>query len=252
MSAQNSAEILEISKTCIRCKETRPLSQFGKDKNYPSGHIGACKICVSASSRVYRQKEGCKQKKYAKDKAALALKRKARVYLTCNSCKKKKLRDEFNVDESHATGVDTNRCKKCHIVRTCSFCKEEKPISAFKIKRKNSIAVTCCKDCSNTIQRQWRSGNVEAKEQARYHRLQRRYDLHKEAFEVLYDSQGGKCAICRGEFPSYSKACVDHCHHTGKVRGLLCVKCNSGIGQFKDDIELVELAVRYLRDRKMR
>ena len=252
MSTQNSAEILEISKACIRCKAVQPLSQFAKDKNYPSGHIGACKTCISVSSRTYRQKEGYKQKKYAKDKAKLALEKKSRIYLTCNSCKKKKLRDEFNADESHATGVDTNRCKKCHIIRTCSTCKEEKPVSAFKIKRKGSIAATCCKGCSNIMQRKWRSGNAEAKEQARYHRLQRRYDLHKEAFEALYNSQGGKCAICRKEFSSHPKACVDHCHHTGKVRGLLCVNCNSGIGHFGDDIGLVELAVKYLRDRKMR
>ena len=60
--------------------------------------------------------------------------------------------------------------------------------------------------------------------------------------------QGGGCAICGRE--AWEERCgklhVDHCHASGKVRGLLCEKCNHGIGEFRDDPVLLVQAVAYL------
>jgi hypothetical protein len=74
----------------------------------------------------------------------------------------------------------------------------------------------------------------------------RRYGLTQDDYDKLLEKQGGVCAIC-GDPPKEKHFCVDHCHESGKVRGLLCRHCNAGIGQLKDSIELVEKALTYLK-----
>jgi hypothetical protein len=73
----------------------------------------------------------------------------------------------------------------------------------------------------------------------------------QEQFDQMVENQNGLCLIC-GKPPSgKGKSAilhVDHCHDTGKVRGLLCTNCNCGIGFFKDDPELVKKALAYLED----
>jgi len=75
--------------------------------------------------------------------------------------------------------------------------------------------------------------------------LKARYGMSPEQYELLRKRQGGACAIC-GEQPAEA-LCVDHCHATGQVRGLLCIKCNSMLGFSGDDpIRLAE-GITYLR-----
>lgn len=61
----------------------------------------------------------------------------------------------------------------------------------------------------------------------------------------LYASQAGLCAIC-GKEPEDRRLAMDHCHATGRVRGLLCMHCNVGLGMFKDNKEVLEKAIAYL------
>ena len=75
----------------------------------------------------------------------------------------------------------------------------------------------------------------------------KKYGLTQIDFEVMYEAQGGMCAIC--ERKSIRKSfCVDHDHTTGKVRGLLCGECNIGLGKFKDNLDLLKKAVEYLEN----
>lgn len=76
----------------------------------------------------------------------------------------------------------------------------------------------------------------------------RRYGLNKEWYKEKLIEQNGKCAICGTDKPggSSKKLCIDHCHKTKKARGLLCQKCNTGIGHFYDDINILESAKQYL------
>lgn len=76
-----------------------------------------------------------------------------------------------------------------------------------------------------------------------YMRL-RRYNLTKEQLVELWERQGRKCAICPVEISL--DAPIDHDHATGKVRGLLCHKCNRGLGQFEDSVVLLQKAIAYL------
>ncbi len=75
--------------------------------------------------------------------------------------------------------------------------------------------------------------------------LQRRYDISIHEYNSMLDLQNGNCKICNNPAGKKQLA-VDHDHATGKVRGLLCSNCNTGLGLFKDDIKLLENARRYL------
>lgn len=74
------------------------------------------------------------------------------------------------------------------------------------------------------------------------------YKTTLEHIQSLYDSQDGCCAICKVKFDGYpSKNChIDHCHETGEVRGILCRKCNQGIGYFDERCDILESAKEYI------
>jgi hypothetical protein len=77
----------------------------------------------------------------------------------------------------------------------------------------------------------------------------RRYGVTKQQIELMLKSQNGLCAIC-GQPPGQKGLGVDHCHETGKVRQLLCTKCNLILGFVGDDVELLKLAIAYLERHK--
>lgn len=81
-------------------------------------------------------------------------------------------------------------------------------------------------------------------EAGREYNLKKKYGLTTSDYERMVDAQGGACALC--EVVPEDRLVVDHCHQTGRVRALLCGRCNSGIGFLRDDPVLIELAVGYL------
>lgn len=76
-------------------------------------------------------------------------------------------------------------------------------------------------------------------------RLKRDYNLSKDQFEELYAVQHGKCGVCRCRL-EIDTTHVDHDHHTGLVRGLLCRNCNRGLGLLGDDLPSLKAAVTYI------
>lgn len=76
--------------------------------------------------------------------------------------------------------------------------------------------------------------------------LERTYDITHKDYQLLSEEQSGTCAICKKECVSGRRLAVDHCHTTGKVRGLLCCKCNRGLGNLDDDLDKLRAAVLYL------
>ena len=78
----------------------------------------------------------------------------------------------------------------------------------------------------------------------RWASISQKYNLHEDQYNEMYKLQGGKCAIC--DQPQ-TKLCVDHCHKTKKVRALLCHHCNVILGHVKDDPQLLQKAIRYVR-----
>jgi Autographiviridae endonuclease VII len=142
--------------------------------------------------------------------------------------------------------------------RTCKGCKKTKPIDDF-YKGKYR-----CKVCTVQASNDWRSQNPErsrALGRARYARspdkfkaavrsstLKAKYGLTPEQYDAMLAAQGGHCAICPATEPGGGRAYfdVDHDHVTGKARSLLCHKCNTGLGMFKDNARLLRAAATYL------
>lgn len=103
------------------------------------------------------------------------------------------------------------------------------------------------RDTNRLKQTRRRSEHPTQLEYERTYKLKTKYGLTPAEWDLLYDQQLGRCAICYTDFAGI-KVCVDHDHKTGKVRGLLCVECNHGIGKFKDNPVILRNAAQYLDD----
>jgi hypothetical protein len=89
----------------------------------------------------------------------------------------------------------------------------------------------------------WRAEKITANN--RRFRLRNKYNLTPDQADELLDGQGGVCAICNEDDPTGGWV-VDHDHDSGVVRGILCRKCNSGIGLLKDSVSVLRAATIYL------
>ena len=94
---------------------------------------------------------------------------------------------------------------------------------------------------------------MASKEQQRDHALKSRYGITRAEYNRILRTQGGVCAICSTPPRGLDKRgnreralAVDHDHLTKKIRGLLCVLCNSGLGRFGDNPLLLRRALEYL------
>lgn len=144
--------------------------------------------------------------------------------------------------------------------RFCSGCGITKSVNEYYPRQSNANTresvhgklATTCKECVRATVRQWRVNNTERarknssdwiKRNPIAHRV-RKYGLTKDTYLAMVKSHCGRCAICNSLGKELQ---VDHCHVTGKVRGLLCVGCNTALGKFKDDIRQLQSAIEYLR-----
>jgi hypothetical protein len=83
------------------------------------------------------------------------------------------------------------------------------------------------------------------REERRAAKLAKRYGISLEQWKELYQRQNGLCALC-GKVFSGNDIVVDHCHTTNEIRGLLCHKCNRGLGHFDDNPDRLLKAYHYL------
>ena len=131
--------------------------------------------------------------------------------------------------------------------RVCSHCKVEKKFSEFHLHKGHPHGVSYrCKACA-------RKNNKKYYDPVRMRSLalKRLYGITLDDYNRMLKIQNNRCAICNGTETGRKDIKyfnVDHCHTTGKVRGLLCHGCNSGIGNMKDDVELLDKAIAYLKE----
>lgn len=86
------------------------------------------------------------------------------------------------------------------------------------------------------------------KEKIKHNFYKRKYGITIEEYDKLLNEQKGCCAICFIKQKDIGRnLSIDHCHTTGKIRGLLCNNCNASIGLFKEDINILESAINYLK-----
>lgn len=78
--------------------------------------------------------------------------------------------------------------------------------------------------------------------------LKIKYNMGAEDYTTMLSEQNGGCAICGSPPEEGCFLKVDHCHNSEKVRGLLCNNCNTGIGLLKEDIDIMEKAIKYIKE----
>jgi hypothetical protein len=94
---------------------------------------------------------------------------------------------------------------------------------------------------------QWKKENPEKHAADQRRQLVRRFGITVVDYEAMLKKQRNRCAICRCKEPGGRGTWkIDHCHKTGKVRGLLCHHCNFGLGHFKDSLKIIHAAQQYL------
>ncbi len=119
----------------------------------------------------------------------------------------------------------------------------EKNKERLKQKQKKYMAKT--KKYKSEYDKEYRSKN---KDRVRNNLLKRQYGIDLIAYNKIFLDQKGCCKICSRHQSELSKIlAVDHCHASKKVRGLLCNTCNTGLGNFRDNIESMKRAIKYLQ-----
>lgn len=167
-------------------------------------------------------------------------------------------------------------------MKLCTRCGLEKDATQFysDLRTKDRLR-NRCKPCHAALQREWRAENadrvreqstktkrawyaankdkvnagVRAKRKAnpmpfRRRKLSTHYGLSSSEFDRMLLAQNNQCAICRSPFTKTPH--VDHDHVTRNVRGLLCTRCNTGLGCFQDDPSLLCAGVEYLEARQLK
>ena len=218
----------EELRICKKCGELKPVSCFGKWGRGDGALRSRCKVCKAAYQREYLEKVALGLVKLPAPKESR----------TCRKCGVHKPADCFG-----KRGVNNpalrSKCRECagayrrerYVEDPERYC-----VAARKWCRDNAAKHAATKAA-------WVRKNLD--KHATYSRKVL-YGMTKTEFDVLLASQKGVCAICGGPPVGRRNLSVDHCHETGKIRGLLCGPCNTGIGQLKDDPEIVQKALLYL------
>lgn len=143
--------------------------------------------------------------------------------------------------------------------RTCRICGETKPLERFEIvksPRGNGRRRTC-RECrhqqhiSSGAYARYKEKRKQIRRTVPHPHLYKWYGITADDYLSMHETQDGRCKIClRTQQEATTDKwwlCVDHDHLTGKVRALLCDRCNRMLGQSKDDPSLLERGADYLR-----
>lgn len=122
-------------------------------------------------------------------------------------------------------------------------------------RRKASAAIASKKYRSTQEYRDWKKlyrASPEQQQKRREYEFKRKFGITPADYDRMLVEQGGVCAICGQEETFELKGAkhslaVDHCHKTGKIRGLLCRNCNQALGLAKDNVTILESAIKYLK-----
>ena len=228
------------SKHYVRFKKTGSTDDVPKKRN------GMRKVCgipgceAKYWGRGYCQKHAYRMEKFGEpDPTQIKVSTPKGLYLsdgitkTCSSCYKEKLVDEFSKQKVRPDGLNIT-CKVC--INARQAIRYQDP----KVRQRSAESGA-----------RWRERNPDADADKT---LRRKYGITLAQYDELFAAQGGVCALCKkGETTKRRKKgegrerlAVDHCHDTGRVRGLLCFKCNTAIGSLGDTEADAQRVVDYL------
>lgn len=124
-------------------------------------------------------------------------------------------------------------------MKTCSHCNQHLPLDCFYHSRKRNVADT-----------EWVKAGLSAncKQCNAWNHRRRRYNLTVDELKDL--EQRTNCDICGFAYERALDQCIDHDHATGTVRGVVCRKCNLGLGHFDDDAARLREAANYIEEER--
>lgn len=136
----------------------------------------------------------------------------------------------------------------------CIICNNQFKLT---VVNKKTCSEKCAKEKAKLSSAEWRKNNYEyslkhKKEKYKEYKfaiIEKKYGLTEQTYNEMWLEQSGRCKICNKHEQELGKVLyVDHCHNTGKVRGLLCQKCNSAIGLLYDDLDIILKAANYIKE----
>lgn len=161
----------------------------------------------------------------------------------CTKCKLELTEDSFNKDKTRKDNL-TLWCKDCVHANQ-------------KIRRDNSTPEL--KEKLKTYQREWNRKPENLQKRLDYQKtptgkivkwrtkLKIRYGLTEEKYNDMLSKQDNVCAVCKEAFESSKNRHIDHCHKSGKVRGIICNHCNRALGAVRDRVDILDSLIEYLR-----
>jgi Recombination endonuclease VII len=208
-------------KRCSHCREYKERSEFHRGSG-PDGLHRQCKACRSAcDSEARARREGSRNEGVALAEQGLR---------RCTACREVKPLDDFYRKAASTVGRKS-QCIPCYSERVNQ--RNQTPEARAGKQR--------------AYRRQRDADPDEFRRRQREYALRYKYGLEWERFEAMLKRQDHRCAICGGSEPLVH----DHDHDTGASRGLLCRRCNAGLGMFGDNLGLLEAATAYLRAPKL-
>lgn len=210
--------MLPDSRACTKCGLDKPLSEFSKAPRGKYGVKASCKACDA--------------ERYA-----------------ANPHPSRALPPEEVKRRLEERRGDAKKCTKCGVV------KDRSEFTKSRDGKYGPVLHPLCNACKSERAKRWFRDNPDrADASSRRYSLGKNYGITPEQYDALLQQQGGACAICgEAEPPAHGRTgkqfrlSVDHCHKTGRVRGLLCQKCNRAMGLLGDDPILVRNAIGYLK-----
>ena len=142
-------------------------------------------------------------------------------------------------------------------MKTCTKCNLEKPVSEYwkssKVRKDGTVALRgYCISCGieDRVKRYHERNGKEQQKYRSFKNLMKQYGISVEYYEQERIKQNYQCKICGAHENTqpHKRLYVDHCHDTGKYRGLLCNTCNTGLGMFKDNTEFLHKAIEYINE----
>lgn len=198
-------------KQCNSCYQTSSIENFCyyKSKNY---YDAKCRRCRNMYNKKYR---------------------KSNPEYTEHQRIKNKLRSrEYRKLKSKNAGIMLKRqallLEGKNICHRCKVIKDLKHFVTIKGTKRNA-----CKMCREMLNKA--------------NKLKNTYGLSLKNFYSTLEMQNNSCKICKIKFNKSKNICVDHCHNSKRVRGLLCHSCNRGIGLLKEDKTILRRAIQYIK-----
>jgi hypothetical protein len=204
------------SRQCAKCAAQKPLSEFSKAPGGKYGRKARCKACDAAYAAANKEK-----RRLPPGEAERRIQERRGATKQCSKCGEVKDRSLFSKAYEGKNGpVIRGDCKTCQSARTQKWHRDNR-------------------DRALINRRRWS--------------LKKEYGISEGEYGSMLAAQSGVCAICGEDEPvahgrtgTKFRLSVDHDHKTGKVRSLLCQRCNRAIGMLRDDVNVLRKALEYL------